>query len=168
VTPAGWVQLDQFITTAGDDFTTGLWRRVVTSAATEQLSERFTHTDTTAEAMSAYIVAVRGANPATPEDAPVAHLSGLDTSIPTNPSVTTVSPNALVLWHEGLTGRAVSSVTPRFGVTLLQSTGATDSNSGVAVFRPFRPGATSSGQWLNSGAANSADFHTLTVAIRPL
>jgi hypothetical protein len=168
VTPAGWVQLDQFITTAGDDFTTGLWRRVVTSAATEPTSERFTHTDATAEAMSAYIVAVRGANPATPEDAPVAHLSGLDTSSSTVPSVTTVSPNALVLWHEGLTGRAVSRFIPRFGATLLQATGATDNNSGVAVVRPLITGATPSGQWLNVGAANTADFHTLAVAIRPL
>jgi hypothetical protein len=168
VTPAGWTQLDQFITTDGDHFTTALWRRVVTSASTEQLSERFTHTDTKAEAMTGYIVAVRGANPVTPEDAPVAHLSGLDTSSPTDPSVTTVSPNALVLWHEGLTGRAVSSVAAQFGGTLLQATKATDSNSGVAAFLQTIPGATPPAQWRNNGASNGADFHTLTVAVRPL
>jgi hypothetical protein len=168
VTPAGWTELDQVITTAGDDFTTGLWRRVVTSASTEQATERFTHTDTTTEKMTGYIVAVRGANPVTPEDAPVAHLSGLDSLSPTNPSVTTVSPSALVLWHEGLTGKAVSSLTARFGVTLLQATKATDSNSGVAVFLQNTPGATPTGEWLNSGGSSSADFHTLTVAVRPL
>jgi hypothetical protein len=168
VTPAGWTQLDQVITTAGDDFTTGLWRRVVTSASTEQLSERFTHTDTTAETMSAYIVAVRGANPVTPEDAPVAHLSGLDNLGPTSPSVTTVSPSALVLWHEGLTGRAVSRLAAQFGATLLQATEATDSNSGVAVFLQTTPGATPTGQWRNIDAASSADFHTRTLAVRPL
>jgi hypothetical protein len=167
VTPAGWTQLDQLITTAGDDFTTGLWRRVVTSASTEQLSERFTHTGTRAEAMSAYIVAVRGANPVTPEDAPVAHLAGLDDLGPTSPSVTTVSPNALVLRHEGVTGRAMSELTARFG-TLLQATLATDSNSGVEVFVQTTPGATSIVDWLNSGGSSSADFHTLTVAVRPL
>jgi len=168
VTPAGWTQLDQLITTAGDDLTTGLWRRVVTSASTEQLTERFTHTDTTAEAMTAYIVAVRGANPVTPEDAPVAHLSGLDSPNPTNPSVTTVSRSALVLWHEGLTGRAMSRVDSPFPATLLQATEATDSNSGVAVLLQTTPGATLPGNWLNRGGASSADFHTLTVAVRPL
>jgi hypothetical protein len=168
VTPAGWTQLDQFITTDGDFFTTGLWRRVVTDASLEPLSVRFTHTDTKAKAMTAYIVAVRGANPVTPEDAPVAHLSGLDTLSPTNPSVTTVSPSALVLWHEGLTGRAVSSLTGPFGATLLQATKATDSNSGVAVLLQTTPGATLPGQWRNSDGSTSADFHTLTVAVRPL
>jgi len=167
VTPAGWTQLDQFITTAGDDFTTGLWRRVVTSAATEPASERFTHTDTSKEAMTAYIVAVRGANPVTPEDAPVAHLSGLDNLGPTAPSVTTVSPNALVMWHEGLTGKAMSELIARFG-TLLQATGATNSNSAVEVFRQTTPGASPTVDWLNSGGSSTADFHTLTVAVRPL
>jgi hypothetical protein len=167
VTPAGWTQLDQLITTAGDDFTTGLWRRVVTSASTEQLIERFTHTDTRAEAMTGYIVAVRGANPVTPEDAPVAHLSGLDNLGPTSPSVTTVSPNALVMWHEGVTGKAMSELIARFG-TLLQATEATDSNSGVEVFRQTTPGATPTVDWLNFGGSSSADFHTLTVAVRPL
>jgi hypothetical protein len=116
--------------------------------------------------MSAYIVAVRGANPVTPEDAPVAHLSGLDLG-PTNPSVTTVSPNALVLWHEGLTGRAVSELGARFG-TQLQATHATDSNSGVEVFRQTTPGATPTVDWLNFDGSSSADFHTRTVAVRPL
>ncbi len=166
VTPAGWTQLDQFITTAGDDFTTGLWRRVVTSASTEPTSERFTHTDTKAEAMTASIVAVRGANPTTPEDAPVAHLSGVNLG-PTNPSVTTVSPNALVLWHEGVTGKAMSEVVARFG-TMLQATLATNSNSGVEDFRQTTPGATPTVDWLNSGGSSSAEFHTLTVAVRPL
>ena len=170
VTPAGWVQLDQFITTDGDDFTTGLWRRVVTSASTEPLSERFTHTDTRAEAMSAYIVAVRGANPTTPEDAPVAHLSGQNNLFPSNPSVTTVSPNALVIWHEGLTGKAMFDINPTFGTTLLQSTEATDSNSGVAVFLRTTPVLIGSNfvAWQNSGGSSTADFHTLTVAVRPL
>jgi hypothetical protein len=167
VTPAGWTQLDQFITIDGDDFTTGLWRRVVTSASTEQLSERFTHTDTTAEAMSGYIVAVRGANPVTPEDAPVAHAAGLNTTFPSNPSVTTSSPNALVLWHEGLTGLALSKAVASFGSTLLQSTEGANRNSGVAVFLKTTPGPTATGQWRNSGGSSGSDFHTLTVAVRP-
>jgi hypothetical protein len=168
VTPAGWTQLDQFITTDGDDFTTGLWRRVVTSASTEQLSERFTHTDTTAEAMSGYIVAIRGANPATPEDAPVAHAAGLDTPNPGTPSVTTVSPNALVLWHEGLTGQAVSQIRAQRGSALLQSTRGTNRNGGVSVFFQATPGPTGIAHWGSSGGSSTADFHTLTVAIRPL
>jgi hypothetical protein len=167
VTPAGWTQLDQFITTASDDFTTGLWRRVVTSASTEPRSERFTHSDTTAETMSGYIVAVRGANPATPEDVPVAHASGIDNPHPSNPSVTTVSPSALVLLHEGLTAQAMSKVITPFDTTLLQSTEGTDRNSGVSVFLQVTPGPTNIGQWRNSGGLSTADFHTLTVAVRP-
>jgi hypothetical protein len=167
VTPAGWTQLDQFITTASDDFTTGLWRRVVTSASTESRSERFTHSDTTAETMSGYIVAVRGANPATPEDVPVAHASGIDNPHPSNPSVTTVSPSALVLLHEGLTAQAMSKVITPFDTTLLQSTEGTDRNSGVSVFLQVTPGPTNIGQWRNSGGLSTADFHTLTVAVRP-
>ena len=139
----------------------------MTSASTEQLSERFTHTDTSTEAMTDYNEAVRGANPVTPEDAPVAHLSGLDNLGPTAPSVTTVSPNALVMWHEGLTGKAMSELIARFG-TLLQATGATNSNSAVEVFRQTTPGASPTVDWLNSGGSSSADFHTLTVAVRPL
>jgi hypothetical protein len=168
VTPAGWTQLDQLITIDGDDFTTGLWRRVVTSASTEPASYRFTHSDTTAETMAGYIVAVRGANTTTPEDAPVAHASGLNTTFPSNPSVTTTSPSALVLWHESLTGSAMSKVVASFGSTLLQSTEGTDRNSGVAVFQKTTPGPTNTGQWRNRGGSSGADFHTLTVAVRPL
>jgi hypothetical protein len=168
VTPAGWTQLDQLITTTGTRFTTGLWRRVVTDASTEPLSERFTHTDTKAEAMTAYIVAVRGANPVTPEDAPVAHTSGVNTPQPRSPSVTTTSPSALVLVHEGVTGLAMSKVVAPFGTTLLQSTQGANSNSGVAIFLQATPGPTPTGQWLNSGGSSSASFHTRAVAIRPL
>ena len=166
-TPAGWTQLDQLITTAGDDFTTGLWRRVVTSAGTEPASYRFTHSDTTSEAMTGYIVAVRGASTTTPEDAPVAHTSGLDSRFPSNPSVTTTSTSALVLWHEGLTGSAME-VVASFGSTLLQKTEATNRNSGVAVFQKITPGLTNTGQWRNNFGSNGADFHTRTVAVRPL
>jgi hypothetical protein len=140
----------------------------VTDASTEPLSERFTHTDNTAETMTAYIVAVRGANPVTPEDAPVAHASGLDTTFPSNPSVTTSSPSALVLWHEGLTGQAMSKVVASFGTTLLESHEGTGSNSGVSVFLKITPGPTAIGQWRNSGGSSGADFHTLAVAVRPL
>lgn len=167
VTPEGWTQLDQFATTDGDDYTTGVWRLVVTSAATTQLSARFTHTDNTAEAMSAYVVVVRGANTITPEDAPAAHVSGLDNIHPRNPSVTTTTPSALVLVFEGLTGQAMSIVAP-FQATLLQSTQATNRNSGVSVFLQTTPGATPQTQWLNNGGSNGADFHAHTVAIRPL
>jgi hypothetical protein len=168
VTPAGWTQLDQFITTDGDDFTTGLWRRVVTSASTEPRSERFTHTDGTAEEMSGYIVAVRGANPATPEDAPVAHAAGIDNRSPSNPSVTTTSPSALVLFHQGVTGTAMSKVgAPSFDTTLLQSTEGTDRNSGVAILFKVTPGLTTPTQWRNSGGSSGAEFHTLTIAVRP-
>jgi hypothetical protein len=168
VTPTGWTQLGQFITINGDDFTTGLWRRVVTDASTEQLSERFTHTDTTAEAMSGYIVTVRGANPTTPEDAPVGHTDGIDNRIPRTPSITTTSPSALVLFHQGLTGTAMSRVVAPFGSTLLQSTQGTNRNSGVAAFRLATPGATGTRQWLNSGGSSGAEFHMLSVAVRPL
>jgi hypothetical protein len=167
VTPAGWTQLDQFITIDGDDFTTGLWRRVVTSASTEPRSERFTHTDGTAEEMSGYIVAVRGANTATPEDAPVAHAAGLDNRFPSSPSVTTTSPSALVLRHAGMTGQAMSQVAASFETTLLQSTEGTDRNSGVSVFFKVTPGPTNTTQWRNTGGSPGTDFHTLTVAVRP-
>jgi hypothetical protein len=167
-TPAGWTQLDQFITTTGDDFTTGLWRRVVTSASTEPASYRFTHTDTTAEKMSGYIVAVRGANTATPEDAPVAHAFGTDTTNPGDPSVTTSSPLALVLWHEGVTGSAMTRVAAQRGSALLQSTKAADRNSGVSVLLQVTPGPTGIGHWGNSGGSSGAAVHTLTVAVRPL
>jgi hypothetical protein len=166
--PAGWTQLGQFITTADDDFTTGLWRRVVTSASTEPASYRFTHSDTTAEAMSGYIVAVRGANTTTPEDAPVVHADGINNRTPSTPSVTTTSPSTLVLFHQGVTGAAMSKVVAPFGTTLLQSSQGTDRNSGVSIFRQATPGATGARQWLNSGGASGADFHMLTVAVRPL
>jgi hypothetical protein len=61
----------------------------------------------------------------------------------------------------------MSELTARFG-TLLQATLATDSNSGVEVFVQTTPGATSTVDWLNTGGSSSADFHTLTVAVRPL
>ena len=140
----------------------------MTSASTEPASYRFTHSDTTSEAMTGYIVAVRGANTTTPEDAPVAHTSGQNSVFPSNPSVTTTSPSALVLWHEGLTGSAMSKVVASFGSTLLQSTEGTNSNSGVSVFLKTTPGTTATGQWRNSGGSSGADFHTLTVAVRPL
>jgi hypothetical protein len=168
VTPTGWTQLGQFITSNGDDFTTGLWRRVVTDASSEPLSERFTHTDTTAEAMSGYIVTVRGANPTTPEDAPVVHTDGIDNRIPRSPSITTTSPSALVLFHQGLTGTAMSRVVAPFGSTLLQSTLGTNRNSGVAAFRPTTPSTSGTEQWLNSGGSSGAEFHMLSVAVRPL
>jgi hypothetical protein len=52
--------------------------------------------------------------------------------------------------------------------TLLQSTEGTDRNSGVSVFLQVTPGPTAIGQWRNRGGSNGADFHTLTVAVRPL
>jgi hypothetical protein len=82
--------------------------------------------------------------------------------------VTTTHPSALVLWHEGLTGSAMSKVVASFGATLLQSHEGTDSNSGVSVFLQATPGSTPTGQWRNSGGSSGADFHTLTVAARPL
>jgi hypothetical protein len=167
-TPAGWTQLDQSITTTGDNFTTGLWRRVVTSASTEPTSYRFTHSDTTAEAMSGYIVAVRGANTTTPEDAPVTHASGGNDPQPSSPTLTTTSPSALVLFHQGVTGAAMSKVVAPFGSTLLQSTQGADRNSGVSISLRATPGATGARQWLNSGGASGADWHTLSVAVRPL
>jgi len=61
----------------------------------------------------------------------------------------------------------MSELIAPFG-TLLQATEATDSNSGVEAFRQTTPGATLGVDWRNIGAASSADFHTLTVAVRPL
>lgn len=167
VTPAGWTQLDQLITTDGDDFTSGVWRRVVTSAGTEPPSVRFTHTDSTAEAMTGYVVIVRGANTVTPEDAPVVRASGLNNTHPSSPSVTTTSRFALVLFHQGVTGSAMDVVEP-FGTTLLQSTEAANRNSGVVVLSKATPGATGARQWLNNFGSSGADFHTRSVAVRPL
>ncbi len=166
-TPAGWTQLDQSITT-GDDYTTGLWRKIVTSASTEPLTERFTHSDATAEAMTGYIVAVRGASTTTPEDAPLGRFNSLNNSRPTNPGVTTTSPAALVLFFQGVTGTALSQVVAPFDTTLLQSTRGAGRNAGAAIL--FRPtaGATGTRQWLNNGGASGADFHMLTLAVRPL
>jgi len=168
VTPAGWTQLDQLITTTGDRFTSGVWRRVVTSASTEQTTERFTHTDTTAQTMTGSIVAVRGANPVTPEDVPVVHTSGQNNRQPNGPTLTTVSPSDLVLVHEGLTGSAMSKVVAPFGTMLLQATQVTNGNSGVSIFFDATAGLTGTGQWLNSGGSSGADFHVRAVAIRPL
>ena len=97
----------------------------------------------------------------------MAHASGLDNRFPSNPSVTTTSPSALVLSHEGVTGSAMSRVVASFGTTLLQSTEGANSNSGVTSFLKATPGSTGTGQWLNSGGSSGADFHTLTVAVRP-
>jgi hypothetical protein len=167
-TPAGWTELGQFITSAEDDFTTGLWRRVVTSAATEPASYRFTHSDTSAEAMSGYIAAVRGANTTTPEDAPIGHVARTNNRFPGAASVTTTSPFALVLTHEGLTGSAMSRIVAPFKFTLLQSTQGTNRNSGLSIFLQATPGATNTLQWLNNGGSSGAESHTLSVAVRPL
>jgi hypothetical protein len=167
-TPAGWTQLGQFITSTEDDFTTGLWRRVVTSAAAEPASYRFTHSDTSAEAMSGYIVAVRGANTIRPEDAALGHVARTNNRSPGAASVTTTTPFALVLTHEGLTGSAMSRIVAPFRSTLLQSTQGTNRNSGVSIFLQAAPGATNTLQWLNNGGSSGAESHTLTVAVRPL
>ncbi len=168
VTPAGWTQLDQLITTTGDRFTSGVWRRVVTSASTEQTTERFTHTDTSGQTMTGSIVAVRGANPVTPEDVPVVRTSGQNNRQPNGPTLTTVSSSDLVLVHEGVTGSAMSKVVAPFGTMLLQATQVTNGNSGVSIFFDSTAGLTGTGQWLNSGGSSGADFHVRAVAIRPL
>lgn len=168
ISAAGWTALGQWNTTADDDFTTGVWRKVVTDASAEPASYRWTHTDNTAEPMSGSIVAVRGASTTTPEDAPVAHADGVNWPYPNSPSVTTTSPSALVLTHQGVTRGAVSSVVAPWDTTLLQSTRATDRNSGVAAFLKVTPGATGIRQWRNTGGASNPEWHATTVAIRPL
>jgi len=166
--PLGWTELGQWKTTADDDFTSGVWRKIVTSAGAEPPSYRWTHTDNTAEPMSGYIVAVRGASTTAPEDAPVAHAAGINNARPSSPSVTTTSPSALVLVHEGLTRGALSSVVTPWDTTLLQASTGTDRNSGVAAFLQPTPGATGLRQWQNTGGFSGADWHTVTVAVRPL
>jgi hypothetical protein len=138
------------------------------SASTEQTTERFTHTDTTAQTMTGSIVAVRGPNPVTPEDAPVVRTSGQNNRQPNGPTLTTVSPSDLVLVHEGVTGSAMSKVVAPFGTMLLQATQVTNGNSGVSIFFDATAGLTGTGQWLNSGGSSGADFHVRAVAIRPL
>jgi FG-GAP-like repeat len=167
-TPAGWTQLDHFVTSDGDDFTSGLWRRVVTSASSEPASYRFTHSDTSAEAMTGYIVAVRGANPAAPEDTAVARTFTLNSRFPSSPSVTTTSPSALVLLHEGVTGTAMAKVVVPFEATLVQSTQGANRNSGVSILLRDAPGRSGTRQWLNSGGASGAESHTRTIAVRAL
>jgi hypothetical protein len=165
--PAGWTELGQWKTTADDDFTSGVWRKVVTAASAEPASYRWTHTDNTSEPMSGTIVAVRGASTTTPEDAPVTHADGINNPRPSSPSVTTSSPSALVLVHEGLTRGAMSSIVTPWNTTLLQSSKGTDRNSGVAAFLQPAPGATGPRQWMNTGGFSGADWHTVTVAVRP-
>ena len=168
VSAAGWTELGQWRTTDDDDFTTGVWRKVVTAASTEPASYRFTHTDNTAEPMSGFIVAVRGASTTTPEDAPVAHAAGINDATPSTPSVTTSTPSALVLTHEGLTRTAMSSIVTPWDTTLLQSSRGTHRNSGVAAFLQPTPGATGTRQWRNTGGAPGPEWHTVTLAVRPL
>jgi hypothetical protein len=167
-TPAGWTQVGQWISTVDDDFTTGVWRKVVTSSGAEPHSYVWTHTDTTEETMSGSIVAVRGVSTTTPEDAPVAHAAGVDNASPSSPSVTTTSPSALVLVHQGVTRTAMTSVAAPAGATLLQSTKGANRNSGVAHFLQATPGETGSRAWANAGGSSTADWHTLTIALRPL
>ena len=168
IAPAGWTELGQWRTTDDDDFTTGVWRKVVTAAGAEPASYRFTHTDSTAEPMSGLLVAVRGASTTTPEDAPVAHAAGVNYATPYTPSVTTSSPSALVLSHEGLTRSAMSSIVTPWDTTLLQSSRGTHRNSGVAAFLQPTPGATGTRQWRNTGGAPGPEWHAVTVAVRPL
>ena len=118
--------------------------------------------------MSGYVVAGRGANTAAPEDAPIAHAAGTNNPTPASPSVTTVSPASLVLVHQGVTRGAMSAVVAPPGAALLASTKGTDRNSGLAYFRQSAPGATGSRTWPNAGGAAAADWHTVTVAVRPL
>jgi FG-GAP-like repeat len=167
-TPAGWTQVGQWITNTDDDFTTGVWRKVVTASSAEPVSYTWTHTDTTDETMSGYIVAVRGASTTTPEDAPVAHAAGANNPTPSSPSVTTTSPSALVLVHQGVTRAAMDAVGAPSGTTLLASTKGANRNSGLAYFRQTTPGATGNKLWPNAGGAVTADWHTVTVAVRPL
>jgi len=82
--------------------------------------------------------------------------------------VTTVSPNTLVLWHEGVTGRAVSNVEGQRGSALLQTTKGTNRNSGVSALLEVTPGPSFIGHWGNPGATSGAAVHTFTVAVRPL
>jgi hypothetical protein len=168
ISAAGWTALGQWRTTADDDFITGVWRKVVTAASSEPASHRWTHTDTTAEPMTGYIVAIRGASTTTPEDAPVAHADGVNWPYPNSPSVTTTSPSALVLTHQGVTRAALSSVVSPWDTTLLQATRGTDRNSGVAAFLKVTPGATGIRQWRNNGGASGPEWHATTVAVRPL
>jgi len=165
--PAGWTELGQWKTTADDDYTTGVWRKVVTAASAEPASYRFTHSDNTSEPMAGYIVAVRGASTTTPEDAPVAHAAGINNSRPSSPSLTTTSPSALVLVHQALTRGALGSVVTPWDTTLLQSTKGTDRNGGLAAFLQATPGATGLRQWLNTGGFSGSEWHTVTVAVRP-
>ena len=166
--PAGWTELGQWKTTAEDDFTSGVWRKVVTAAGAEPAGYRWTHSDNKSQPMSGYLVAVRGASTTTPEDAPVAHAAGTNWFRPSSPSVTTTSPSALVFVHEGLTQSAMSSIVTPWPSTLLQLTRGTNRNSGVAVFRQDTPGATGQKQWMNNGGSSGAEWHTATVAVRPL
>jgi hypothetical protein len=74
----------------------------------------------------------------------------------------------LVLVHQGVTRSAMTTVVAPTGTTLLQSAKGTNRNSGVAHFLQTTPGATGSKTWANVGGASNADWHTLTLAIRPL
>ena len=60
---------------------------------------------------------------------------------------------------------AQPAVTQRRSTAALYVGGAP---KGTTSFRPTTPGATPTVDWLNSGQSSSADFHTLTVAVRPL
>ncbi len=98
----------------------------------------------------------------------MAHAAGTNDPTPNSPSVTTTSPSALVLVHQGVTHMAMSRVQAPFDTTLLQSTKGSDRNSGVAAYLQPTPGATGIRNWFNTGGASGADWHTLTLAVRPL
>jgi FG-GAP-like repeat len=165
--PAGWTEVGQWRTTTDDDFTSGVFRKVVTAASAEPASYRFTHSDNTAEPMAVYVVAVRGASTTTPEDAPVKHVAQANSPYPYSPSVTTSSPSALILTLQGLS-QAVSQVGRPWETTLLQTIRGSKVNGGLATFRQATPGATPSWQWRNIGGSNGNDSHMITLAVRPL
>ena len=170
-TLTGWTALGELQDAGGNDRTLNIQRKVITDAAGEPATYTFSRAGLNTDNFGV-IVAVRGIDNTTPEDATSVLSSGANDNTPDSPSITTVTDGAFILLACGLagTGAALTFVAPT-GADLREGNDLeTSFRMGVSTFIQASAGATGAQNWPNTGGSSpvSWEWVTGTVAARPV
>lgn len=165
-----WTLLDENASTAGADCNSAILRKVVSSAASEPSSYTFTNNDTSSRDTACLVVALRGVDNTTPEDATSEYVFTQDDSTPDSPSITTANANSYILSLTGQEnkngGTALTYAAPS-GMTLAVSDNdLTWAQGCVAYVEQATAGASGAKTWLTTPDNGAAESHTYTIAVR--
>jgi hypothetical protein len=165
--PSGWTPIDEHITTAGRDMTTGIYYKVVTDASSEAGSYTWFWNGSNEEC-AGMITAVRGLNSSLQHDVD-SFTNSLNSVAPATPSITTSQDDAFVFTCVfSSASTTTTSFTEPGGVTEIVDITETNRNLAVGWFTQTTAGATGSQTWTAVDAATSDDWHCYTFSFNAL